>query len=301
MEELHRLKIGVTGASGFIGKRVIQEITRLGHFAVAFSRTPEKHVPGCVQTRYFGPPTRDKSGKNVKIDVTGLDALVHLAGEPIYGYWTAAKKAKILSSRRDGTRHLVDAIFQADETGPKLLVSASAVGFYGDTGDREVDESFPPGRGFLAEVAQAWEAEAFRATQGGIRVVVLRMGLVLGRDGGLMKIARPWFLCGLGAKLGTGQQWVSWIHVSDLARLILFSIENAHVSGVLNATSPKPVRNVELTEAMGYRFGRKAWLTAPYRLLKLMLGDLANDMLDSQRVIPKRTEELGYHCQYKQL
>jgi len=235
------------------------------------------------------------------IDVTGLDAVVHLAGEPIYGFWSASKKERILASRREGTRHLVDALFQADAAGPKVLVSASAIGYYGHTGDREVDESAPPGRGFLAEVAQAWEAEAFRAAQGGIRVVVLRIGLVLGRDGGFMKIARPWFLMGLGAKLGTGQQWVSWIHVSDLARLILFSIENAYVSGALNATSPMPVRNVELTEAMGRRFQRKAWLTVPYRLLKLAVGDLADEILDSQRVLPNRTEEVGYHCQYKQL
>ena len=301
MEEPHRLKIGVTGASGFGGTRVIQEIARLGHFAVAFSRTPEIPVPGCIQTRYFGPPARGKGGKDQRMNATGLDAIVHLAGESIFGYWTTSKKERILQSRRDGTRHLVDAIFQADTAGPKVLVSASAIGYYGDTGDREVDETAPPGRGFLADVTQAWEAEAVRAGQAGVRVVVLRIGLVLGRDGGAMGVLRPFFRIGLGAKLGTGQQWVSWIHVSDLARLILFSIENVHVSGLLNATSPTPVRNVDLTDALARRFDRKAWLAVPYRLLKLMTGDLADALLDSQRVLPRRTEELGYHCQYKKL
>ena len=301
MEGPSRYKIGITGASGFVGRRVIQEITRLGHFAVAFSRTPNVAVPGSIQTRYFGPPTRGHHGREVRINASGVDAIVHLAGEPIFGLWTQAKKQRILESRRDGTRHLVDAIFQAGETGPKVLVSSSAVGFYGDTGDREVDETAPPGTGFLVEVAQAWEAEARRAEEGGVRVPILRMGMVLGRDGGAMSILRPAFTFGLGAKLGTGQQWVSWIHVSDLARLILYAIENPHIRGVLNATSPTPVRNGDFTEALARRFNRRVWFTAPERLVKIVAGDFAHVLLDSQRVLPRRTEELGYYCQYKKL
>ena len=301
MEAPHRLKIGITGASGFVGKRLIQEVTRLGHFAVAFSRTPENAVDGCIQTRYFGPPGGTFNGKNLRMNTSGLDAIVHLAGEPIFGRWTEDKKQRILESRRNGTRMLVDAMMQSEEDGPKVLVSASGVGYYGDTGDREIDETTPPGAGFLAEVTQAWEAEAMRAEKGGIRVTCLRIGLVLGRDGGVMNLLRPIYKLGLGAKLGDGRQWVSWIHVSDLARLILFSIENPHVSGPLNATSPNPVTNAELTEALARRFNRHAWFTAPEMVLRFLTGDLADALLESQRVLPRRTEEVGYHCQYKKL
>ena len=301
MEPPNRLRIGVTGASGFVGKRVIQEIARLGHFAVAFSRTPEDPVPGCIQTRYYGPPGGTFSGKDLRMNTAGLDAMVHLAGEPIFGFWNEAKKQRILESRRNGTRMLVDAMIQSGEEGPKVLISASAIGYYGDTGDREIDETAPVGAGFLPEVTQAWEAEAMRAVESGIRVVCLRIGLVLGREGGVMNILKPLFRLGLGAKLGHGQQWVSWIHVSDLARLILFGIENPHVSGAFNATSPNPVRNAEFTEALARRFNRKAWFSAPETLLRLVAGDLADALLESQRVLPRRTEDAGYHCQYKKL
>ena len=290
MEGPHRLKIGVTGASGFVGR-----------FAIAYTRTPDIPVAGCVQTRYFGPPRKTPGSREIRISAAGVDAIVHLAGEPIFGFWTDKKKEKIFESRREGTRALVDAIIEAGEAGPKVLVSASAIGYYGDTGDREVDESAPPGTGFLAEVAQSWEAEALRAEQAGVRVPILRIGLVLGREGGAMSFLRRLFRCGLGVKLGHGQQWVSWIHVSDLARLVLFSIENSHVRGPLNATAPNPVRNVEFTEALARKFNRRAWFTAPANLVKWIAGDFASALLDSQRVLPRRTETVGYHCQYKKL
>jgi len=301
MEGPHRISIGITGASGFVGQRIIQAITHLGHRAIAFSRTPERQVKGCVQTRYFGPEKLAPDGRRIKMDVTGLDAVVHLAGESIFGFWTPAKKRRIMKSRQQGTSTLVDAILDAGDKGPKVLISASAIGYYGDTGDREIDETAPNGSGFLAEVTKAWEAEALRAESGGVRVVILRIGLVLGKNGGAMSLLRPLFKTGLGAKLGTGQQWVSWVHVSDLARLALYSIENPKVSGVLNATSPTPVRNVEFTAALARKFNRKAWLTAPESFLKLILGDFSCTLLDSQRVLPRRTEELGYNCQYKKL
>ena len=295
MEGSYRLKIGVTGATGFIGQRLIELLNRVGHRPVAFTRHPQRAVQGCVDTRPFLP--------DQKIIVEDLDGVVNLAGEPIYGLCTLQKKRDILSSRRDGTRALVDAILEANarNVGPKVLVNGSAIGFYGNTGDREIDESSPAGRGFLAEVASAWEAEALRAQKGNVRVVILRIGLVLGRDGGAMKYFRPLFRAGLGGKVGNGQQWVSWVHVSDVARLAVYSIENSHVKGALNATSPTPVRNAELTEALARRFNRKAWLTAPTHLVKLMMGELSHALLDSQRVLPRRAEELGYQCQYRKL
>jgi len=293
MEAPHRLKVGITGASGFIGQRLIESLGRVGHLGIGYTRHPERYVHGCIETRAFTP------GKEV--DVRGVDVMVNLAGEPIFGLWTKSKKRRILNSRRDGTRSVVDAMLNAGDKGPKVLINASAIGYYGDTGDREIDENSPAGTGFLSEVSQIWEAEAMRAATGGIRVAVLRIGLVLGRTGGALSVLRPIFRMGLGARLGNGQQWVSWIHVSDVARLAVFAIENPHVSGALNATAPTPVRSDEFTDALARKFNRKVLFRAPEGLLKLALGDFSHALLDSQRVLPHRTEELGYHCQYKKL
>ena len=294
MEPQHRLKIGITGATGFIGQRLIDATNRIGHFPVAFTRQ-QADVDGCVETRRITP------GK--KIDVDGLDAIVNLAGEPIFGFCTVHKKRRILASRRDGTRALVDAILEARSrgTGPTVLINGSAIGYYGNTGDREIDESSPAGKGFLAEVSAAWEAEALRAEAGGVRVVILRIGLVLGRNGGAMDLLRPLFRLGLGVKFGSGNQWVSWVHVSDVARLTLHAIENSNIAGVLNATAPTPVRNVDFADALARQFHRRAWLTVPSPVLKLLLGEFAHAILDSHRVLPRRAEEFGYHCQYRKL
>lgn len=286
--------IGITGASGFIGQCVVQTLTQFGHVAVAFSRNPERRVEGCVETRGFDAER--------EIDVAGLDGIVHLAGESVFGLWTSARRRRIFESRREGTRALVDSISRAGPKGPKVLVSASATGIYGNTREDETDESRPPASaGFLAEVAKAWETEALRAETGGVRVVILRIGLVLGSGGGAMKILSPLFRAGLGGKLGSGQQWVSWIDVSDLGRLFLFAIENPEVHGILNATSPEPIRNAEFTQALARKFHRKAWLRAPEPVLKLLLGDASHLLLDSQRVIPRRAQELGFQYQAARL
>jgi len=229
-----------------------------------------------------------------QIDVEGLDAVIHLAGESIFGYWSAGKKERILASRRDGTHALVDAILAAGDKGPKVLVSASAIGFYGETGEREVDESAPSGNGFLAEVTRQWEAEAGRARSGGVRVVSLRFGLILGQTGGAIALMRPLFLMGMGARLGSGKQWVSWIDVEDAAGLALFCLENPQAEGPINAVAPHPVRNLELTELLARKWHRKAWLSVPAPLIKGALGELSGVLLESQRVLPRRALELGY-------
>jgi uncharacterized protein (TIGR01777 family) len=293
MDAPQRLRVGITGATGFIGQRLIESLGRVGHYSIGFTRTPERYVHGCVETRRFAP------GK--EIDLRGLNVVVNLAGEPVFGLWTKAKKRRILASRRDGTRTVVDEMLAAGEKGPKVLINASAIGFYGDTGDREIDELTPAGSGFLSEVTQIWEQEALRAETGGIRVVILRIGLVLGKDGGALKLLGPLFKMGLGAKIGSGKQWVSWVHVSDVARLAVYSIENPHVSGVLNATAPTPVRSDDFTEALARKFNRRVLLRAPEGLLRSALGDFSHSLLDSQRVLPRRTQELGYYCQYKKL
>jgi len=285
-----QLKVGITGASGFVGQAAVEALVRAGHLCIGFSRSPEHGVTGCVETRRFlvGEPP----------DVEGLDAVVHLAGESIMGLPTAKKLRAIMESRREGTRAVVDAILAAGAQGPKTLVSASAVGYYGDTGEQIADESSPAGSGFLAEVAKTWEVEAHRAETGGVRVAILRFGVVLGEGGGMLKALKPVFRLGLGATLGSGRQWVSWVDVRDVARLVVFAIENPQARGVFNATSPVPLRNSDFTWALGRRFHRRAVFTAPAWLLKQAFGPLSGLFLDSQRVLPRRAEALGFEFEH---
>ena len=286
------MKIGITGASGFVGSRLIDGANRLSHRVVAFSRHPKHPVPGSIETRRYS--------LDQPLKIEGCQALVHLAGESILGCWTASKKRRILDSRVRGTRHLVDAI-AASRDKPKILVCASGVGFYGDTGENEVDETSPPGAGFLAEVCQQWEREALRAEEFGVRTVILRLGLVIGKRGGVMRLLRPLFLLGLGARIGSGQQWMSWVHASDVAGLTLFAIEQQTVRGVLNGVSPNPSRNSEFTRALARKLHRRAFLAVPGWMVKKTLGELGGVLLSSQRVLPRAATEAGYAFRYTKL
>jgi len=272
------MKIGITGATGFIGRSLACAAISAGHEVVPFSRQG-----GSGGTRLFSldrPP-----------DVSGLDAVVHLAGEPILGLWTLSKRERILQSRVQGTRRVVEAI-AASSSPPGVLVCSSGIGVYGDTGEHITDESDPPGSWFLADVARAWEAESEHAT--GTRVVLLRTGFVIGRDGGAMGLIKPVFRLGLGGRLGSGRQWMSCIHVADAARLILHAIDSDSLSGPLNATMPEPCRNAEFTRAAGQAARRPACFPAPSLALRIALGDLSSLLLESQRVIPARALETGF-------
>ncbi len=224
------MKIGITGATGFIGSHLAAQARQRGHEVVAFSRSPDRPKTGFSETRRF---TTD-----FVPDLSGLDAIVHLAGESIIGLWTPSKKRRIRESRVEGTRRIVEGL-SAQPDGPKILVCGSAIGYYGDTRETIVDESSASGRGFLAEVARLWESEAGRAPDS-VRTTKVRIGFVLG-DGGAMKLVGPVFKAGLGGRLGDGQQWMSCVHVDDVAGLILHSVENEGVSGPLNAVMPEPV------------------------------------------------------------
>src|SRR5579862_95902 len=272
------MNIGLTGASGFIGARVAERANRAGHQVIAFSRTPEKPLPGCAETRLFDIEKL--------CDFEGCDAVIHLAGESVAGIWTEEKRRRIMESRKLGTRHVVNSLFAAART-PPVLVSGSAIGFYGDTGEAEADEDAQPGKGFLAEVCQAWEHEALRAREKGVRVALLRTALVLGR-GGALKMMLPAFRSGLGGKLGSGKQWMAWIHVEDEAALALFAAENPAVEGPLNAAAPEPCRNADFTKALGRELHRPALLTVPAVILSSMLGDFSHELLDNRRIVPKR-------------
>ena len=286
-----RPKVGITGASGFVGAAVAQALDEAGYACVGFSRNPDRPIKGCEETRKFAPGELP--------NVEGLEAVVHLAGEPIFGLPSADKLRRIMESRREGTRTLVDALLAAGRNGPKCLVSASAVGFYGETGEQTADEDSPAGTGFLAEVAQVWEAEALRAAAAGLRVVILRFGVVLGESGGMMQKLRPVFRLGLGATMGSGRQWVSWVDVRDAARLALFAIENPQVRGVLNACSPVPLRNSDFTWALARRFHRRAVLRAPAWVIRSVFGPLSGAFLDSQRVLPRRAEAWGFRFEHR--
>ena len=286
------MKIGVTGATGFIGTRIIAMARERDHEIIGLTRNPALEIPGCIETRKFSA--------DEKVDVSGCDAIIHLAGENVFGLWTAEKKRRIRDSRILGTRQLADAILVSANP-PRVLVSSSAIGFYGDTGEREADEDSPSGDGFLADVSRTWEAEAVRVSEKNVRVVLLRTSLVLGRNGGALRIMAPLFRAGLGGVLGSGQQWMSWIHLDDEAALALFAVENAAVSGPLNAVAPQPVRNADFTRVLARAVHRHAFFKVPAFVLKNTLGGFSHELLDSKRILPKRAIATGFTHQFPTL
>jgi uncharacterized protein len=279
------MKVGITGASGFIGSRVAAHCRARGIEAVAFSRNPSS---GRRRFELTSLP-----------DISGLDAIVNLAGEPILGRWTKEKKRHIHESRVLGTRRIVEAIAKASQP-PSVLVNASAIGFYGDTGENVVDEFSGAGSGFLADVCRGWEAEAARATSNGVRVVFVRIGFVLGK-GGALKLLRPLFKLGLGGKLGSGRQWMSGVHVEDVAGMIVWTLENDELQGPVNAVMPEPFRNVDFTRELARCITRPAILPAPAFALRLAFGELADSMLSSTRVVPHVAHNAGYAYQFATL
>jgi uncharacterized protein (TIGR01777 family) len=283
------MRIGITGSSGFIGSHVAALAHARGHETIAFSREP-KPSPGFVEARKFSLDSQP--------DLSGLDAIVHLAGETIMGLWTPEKKRRIFASRVEGTRRIVEAL-NASPTAPAIFICGSAIGYYGDTGESEATESSPVGEGFLAGVSEAWEREASHATRA--RTVLIRTGFVLGPDGGAMKLIAPVFRAALGGRLGSGRQWMSCIHVDDVAGIILHAIEQSHVHGPLNAVMPDPVRNSGFTRALARAAHRPAILPAPAIALKIGLGELSHLLLDSQRVIPQATIAGGYSYRFPTL
>lgn len=278
------MNIGITGGTGFIGHAVRRAAEAHGDTTLLFSRRAS------AGRRLFS--------LSEPLDVSGCDGLVHLAGESILGLWTAEKRRKILESRVEGTRRLVEGIAAAPVK-PRVLVSASAIGFYGDTGDQIVDEDSPAGTGFLAEVAQAWEAEAEKAEAFGVRVVRIRIGFVLGRDGGAMNLIKPVFRLGFGGRLGSGSQWMSCIEVDDLADIIMECLHTEAFRGPVNAVMRDPVTNLEFTRCAARAAHRPALFPAPAFALRLALGDLSHLMLDSMKVIPKRLAESGFRYRFE--
>jgi hypothetical protein len=231
----------------------------------------------------------------------GVEVVFNLAGEPVAeGRWTADKKRRIRDSRVLGTRNLVAGL-AALEKRPRVLVSVSAVGYYGDRGDEELVETSAAGRGFLAEVCADWEREALSAAELGIRVVCVRMGIVLARDGGALAKMLTTFRLGAGGKLGDGRQWMPWIHLDDVIGILLHASQDVRIQGAINAVGPRPVTNADFTRALGKAVHRPTFLTVPRTALRLAFGEMGHILTDSQRVLPQVAEQTGYAFQHVDL
>ncbi len=277
------MRIGITGATGFVASYLIPRLRQRRHSCVAFSRDSTRTVEGCAETRALR--------ENAAPDLSGLDAVVNLAGESIQGLWTAAKKKSIRASRIDLTHSLVAAL---PHCGVRILVSASATGIYGNRGDDLLPETAARGSGFLADVCQEWEDAALTAEKHGVRVTLPRIGFVLAPHGGAMDKLRPLFRVGLGGRLGTGKQWMPWVHVEDVCGLIIHLLERDKLTGAFNAVAPQPVTNAEFTRILAAALHRPALLRTPAFALRLALGDLASLALDSTRAVPEKALSTGY-------
>lgn len=292
------MKILITGATGFIGHELAKSCHQKGHHLILLSRDPEKAK---VRLQIPGEYLAWQDG-NFALDA-GLhcDAVIHLAGETVgEGRWTMAKKQQIYDSRVLGTRNFLKSLLRLT-TKPKVIVLGSAIGYYGDRGDEELFEHSNNGDGFLATVGQDWEAEA-KAYQGVFaRVVQVRTGVVLGEMGGALKRMLPAFRLGLGGSLGSGRQWISWIHLEDLIRLFEFCVENQSVRGILNGVAPHPVRQCDFAKTLRLVLKRPALLWVPAFALRLLMGEQADLVLMSQRVVPQKAQEFGFTFCYPQL
>ena len=282
------MNIGITGASGFLGRHIVQDALTRGHRVTPFSRRAAAPIPGCESVRSFRPD----------VDLSGIEAIIHLAGESILGLWTKEKRNKILRSRIDGTRWIVDAIERARNR-PSVLVSASGTGIYGDRGEEMLTESSSPApTGFLAEVATVWEAEGLKAGASGVRHVPVRIALVLGKNGGAIPLLKTIFRSGFGGKLGSGKQWMPWIHITDVAALFLHALETQSVRGPMNGAAPNPIRNEEFTKVMGELLKRPTLFAVPEFALRMLPGNESSLLLDSQRIIPEKALQTGFRFRF---
>jgi uncharacterized protein (TIGR01777 family) len=288
------MNILISGSSGLIGQALIPVLTSGGHTVASLVRfTPQAGAP----LVYWNPAEGDIDSSKLE----GFDAVIHLAGESVSGRWTPAKKQAIRESRMQGTRVLSEALAKASER-PRVLVSASASGYYGDRGDVVLKEDSSPGTSFLSQVCQEWEVATKPAAEAGIRVVNLRIGLVLSRAGGGLAKMLPAFTMGVGGKIGSGKQYVSWIDIDDLVRIFLFAATTDTLSGAANAAAPHPVTNSEFTKTLGRVLGRPTLVPMPAFAVRLVFGEMGEELLlASDRMEPARLLGAGYEFRFPQL
>lgn len=292
------MRLVITGATGFIGSALCGRLLQEGHSLTLLSRSSSAGTAASNQ-RWFkwNPP----SAGEWEDALDSVDGVINLAGEPIAAKrWTQRQKGRILSSRIESTRALVAAIEKAREK-PKFLINGSAVGYYGPHGEESITEGTAPGNDFLARVCLEWEEEAKKAEEDGLRVVRLRTGIVLGRGGGALAKMVPPFRFFVGGPLGSGRQWMSWIHLEDEVGLILALLANTALRGAVNATAPNPVTMRDFCRVLGQVMHRPSWAPVPAFALRLMLGEMADMLLSGQRVLPAAAQRLGYTFRYPNL
>jgi len=289
------MRIAITGSSGLIGTAVVTALRRSGDEVIRLVRRAPRSAD-----EISWDPQAPRGGLHPAA-LRGVGAVLNLAGAGVADHrWTASYKEKILASRVTGTHALAGLLADMDG-GPSVLLSGSAIGWYGDTGGREVDESTPAGAGFLADVARDWEAAADPARQAGLRVVTLRTGIVITRQGGMLARMLPLFRLGLGTRLGPGTQVMSWVSLADWTRIARFLLDHDQMSGPVNLTTPNPVTNAAFTSALAGVLHRPAALAVPSPVLALALGGVTSDLLSSARVLPRRLTEAGFGFSFPDL
>ena len=289
------MKILISGATGFIGRRLLKALTSDGHSLSVLSRHAGANMPAGVRIFVWDPA----KGEPPMESLNGAEAVIHLAGEPIGQRWSEEVKRRIRDSRAIGTRNLVAGMTKAAQR-PAALICASAIGYYGSRGDEVLTESSAPGTGFLPDVCSAWEKEAQAAEAHGVRVVSVRTGVVLDARGGALPRMLPPFKLGVGGKLAGGNQWMSWIHVEDLVGIYKLALEKP-IHGPVNGVAPEPVTNAVFTRTLGGTLKRPAIIPVPAFGLKLLFGEMSEVLLGSQRVKPNQAEAAGYRFRFPQL
>lgn len=296
------MRVVVTGGTGFIGRPLCLKLLELGHTVTVLTRNPDA-AQSRLDPRIAAIGWQGSRGATDELmtALSSAEIVINLAGAPIAeGRWTEQTKDRLRRSREGTTSALVAALAKL-QARPVLLISASAIGYYGPRQDDQLREDAPSGIGFLASLCREWEAAARAAERLGVQVVVPRIGVVLGRNGGALARMLPAFRLGLGGPLGRGTQWLSWIHLDDLIELLLFLFHEA-ASGPVNATAPQPVTNEEFSRVLGQTLGRPAWLRTPSFALKFLLGQMAEELLlTGQRVVPARAEAMGFRFRYPTL
>ncbi len=290
------MKIAIAGATGFVGSRLVEQLQAQGHQIIILTRSPQKVSDRFRQAQIIGYNPL-KSGEWQE-SISGCDAVINLAGEPIAEKrWTPAQKRVMMESRQIGTQKIVEAITKA-AIKPAVLINASAIGYYGTSETSKFDETSPAGTDFLAEVCTNWEAAAQVATESGVRVVILRLGIVLGENGGALgKMLTP-FSAFVGGPIGSGKQWFSWIHRDDVIKLMIAALNDSQMQGVYNATAPHPVTMTDFASTLGTVMNRPSWLPVPNFALEALLGEGAIVVLQGQQVVPTQAVANGFDFDY---
>ncbi len=293
------MRVFVTGGTGLIGRRLVPTLLDRGDEVLVLSRSPDRHPFGDRTVHMVeGDPIASGPWQG---EVAGCDAVIHLAGENVMSHrWNDAQKARIRDSRVHGTRHVVEAI-GGSEGRCKTLASASAIGYYGSRGDEKLDESAPPGEGFLADVCREWEAEAQKAGDHGARVTMMRTGGVLDPTGGALGEVLPVMRKYIGGPIGSGNQWFSWIHHEDIVGLYCMCMDDDSVEGAVNGCSPNPVTNREFVKALGRVMNRPTAFRVPEKVIKMAIGEAVEIVLSSQRLVPKVALDHGYEFRHPEI